>query len=765
VSETDSLLAAVADAPAIDPGAGIGERVDRYRIVRRVGAGTYGVVYEAEDVELGRRVALKVLREDWRGDAKALSRLRQEAITVARLAHPNVVVLYDHGSEGGVPFLVFELIDGASLREWLAAEPRSVEAILRVFRAAGEGLAAAHGAGLIHRDFKPANVLLGRDGTVRVADFGLARGSDPVDKAEPSAPHQTTQAGTPRYMAPEAQRGEPVSARADQYAFFVALEEALGDRCPRWLRPVIARGRQAEPTARFPTMEAVVAALRPPRRTWPWLTVAALSATAVAFAATREPAAPCAVDPSALRGVWDAETRAAVRDQPRLTTLLDGYAHTWLEARADACRATRVSRTQSEHVLDLRMACLDQRRDALALVTSSGLTPPQAVRAATGLPAIDVCAAVPALLAVDPVPPGRKDDAAQIRRLAEKARLLGRLPRNKEALSLAVLVYAWAATLPSAPLEAFGLYVLGVQQEALGDAPGAERTLRMAMERAIDGRDLPLLGRILSYLVVNVGRVQGRWDEAETISVQALAVTREWDPAPRSEANTLMFQTLVASARGQYADALRRSDQTLLVVRRMAVREPGMEGEIWNTRAGILRNLGRRAEGIDAYRVALALFALVPEYATNAAVGMTNLGTVELEDRRWDEAVRLLDTAVTVIEREQGPDTTRGWKVKLIRAQALVGRGDVPRGLSEGATAIAALRQKGLPAPELLPMETEHAKLLALAPGHEAEARAAFSATIEQQRKVLGDTHPDVKANLDRLAALPQGQALPRKPF
>ena len=172
-------------------------------------------------------VALKQLRPCAGGSEASLPSEESwipEARALARLDHPNVVTLYEVVPHADAHFLALERVDGVTLRSWLRLRRRTTEEILEVFLAAGHGLEAAHAAGIVHRDFKPDNVLVGRDGRVRVADFGLAM---PITLQAP-----VKAAGTPRYVAPEQARGEPPDARSDQYSFAVALLEALSGAIP-----------------------------------------------------------------------------------------------------------------------------------------------------------------------------------------------------------------------------------------------------------------------------------------------------------------------------------------------------------------------------------------------------------------------------------------------------------------------------------------------------------------------------------------------------
>ncbi|HUS30122.1 MAG TPA: protein kinase [Kofleriaceae bacterium] len=283
-----------------------GSKVGRFVVEGQLGAGGMGVVYAAHDRELDRRVALKVLKGT--DDAEQRTRLMREGQAMARVTHENVITVHEVGMEGSMVFLAQELLDGGSLRDWLLADKkRSQSEILAKFIAAGRGLAAAHRAGLVHRDFKPDNVLLGKDGRVRVSDFGLARslessaaalaetqkggGSTDENLANPMLTMTRTGAvmGTPLYMSPEQHAGEPADERSDQFSFCVALYEALhGDTpfpgktavaladavmsgrmkpppktadVPSRIRKILLRGLSTIPGERYPSMDALLADL------------------------------------------------------------------------------------------------------------------------------------------------------------------------------------------------------------------------------------------------------------------------------------------------------------------------------------------------------------------------------------------------------------------------------------------------------------------------------------------------------------------------
>ncbi|HXI56172.1 MAG TPA: bifunctional serine/threonine-protein kinase/formylglycine-generating enzyme family protein [Polyangia bacterium] len=235
-----------------------GSTVGRYLVLERLGAGAMGVVYAAYDPKLERKIALKLLRpQPGRGDqARRTARLEREAQATAKLSHPNVVGIFDVGVHEDQVFMAMEYLAGGTLRDWLKAEKRPWRDIVKMFIAVGQGLAAAHTEGLIHRDFKPDNVLLDKNGVPKVVDFGLVRLSPGIDVTASGSNEENAEdsdgaaatlppmgqmpaaltrtgalAGTPAYMAPEQFLGKPINAKTDQFAFCVALYEALyGER-------------------------------------------------------------------------------------------------------------------------------------------------------------------------------------------------------------------------------------------------------------------------------------------------------------------------------------------------------------------------------------------------------------------------------------------------------------------------------------------------------------------------------------------------------
>ncbi len=263
-----------------------GAKLDRYVIGNVLGAGGMGIVYAARDPALARDVAIKVLRPDFaRRDPEASRRIEHEARVMARISDPNVLCVFDVGTVGSQVYIAMEIASGGTLRSWIDHGERSIGEVLEVFVAAGRGLVAAHAAGVVHRDFKPENVLIGKDGRVRVTDFGLAH--DYVATADDAA--SLPIAGTPAYMAPEQFEGGSVDARTDQFSFCIALYEALygkrpfagktleqladsvthgqlepppsKQRVPASIRAILLRGLSVVPGDRFPTLAELLKAL------------------------------------------------------------------------------------------------------------------------------------------------------------------------------------------------------------------------------------------------------------------------------------------------------------------------------------------------------------------------------------------------------------------------------------------------------------------------------------------------------------------------
>ena len=375
-------------------------RIGRFAVLERLGQGGMSIVYAAYDDELDRKVALKLLRPEG-GGPNSSARLRREAQAIARLSHANVVPVYEVGEHEGRVFIAMEFVRGATLRQWLDPSRRDWDACHAVLLQAAEGLAAAHRAGVVHRDFKPDNVMVDEEGRVRVLDFGVAAidGDERAhtwsdrDRDDQSLTRDGAIVGTPLYMAPECLAGEPASPLSDQYSFAAVCFEALAGRrphhattltelerattreavfppdtaAPSSVRAALLRALHPDAAQRHPDMDALLAALRvrKTRRTWIPVTAAGLLTTAAVVGwASAERRDECAAARDALTAVWSPAQKARVREaslreQPAVslrtwesaTEALDRYAADWATTQTQSCGLNLDGEAALEHAL------------------------------------------------------------------------------------------------------------------------------------------------------------------------------------------------------------------------------------------------------------------------------------------------------------------------------------------------------------------------------------------------------------------------------
>jgi len=721
-----------------------GAVVGRYVVLDEIGAGAMGAVYRAYDPELDRSVALKVVDSAATPDAAA--RLAREAKALAQLSHPNVVAVHDVGSYNGDVFIAMGLVEGRTLRQWRTegSTPPPLSEVIDVFAAAGRGLAAAHRAGIVHRDFKPDNVLLGDDGRVQVVDFGIARApeqdgdvpdawgdtaqwerlsnkeqerdkdpetSQTINKLSAPLTHAGAMLGTPAYMSPEQFRCQPADAKSDQFGFCVALYEALygrrpfagqavvelranilagnvrpppsDSRVPARVRKIVERGLRVAPSERYPSMDDLLSELaRDPRAT---ATRVALAAGALLIAALalvaifRGPAAPtlCTSEDRHLRGVWDEARRAAARDAflaserpfaaatvERVAAELDGYSQDWVAMRTETCEATHVAGTQSEHLMDLRIACLDDRLSSLSALVDvftgavDAETVEKALPAAIELPRLDGCADTRALTAAIPPP----EDAAtrarvkSLRRRLADARALEATGRYADALAVTGDMQTEVGGVGYEPLEAELLLRTGTLQLLAGEFDSAEKTLREAILHGARARDDVLTADAWIRLMETLAE-QARYDDALALKLGTRSAVVRAGDEPRQEGTLEKAIGGLLYSKGQYDLAFEHKQRALdLTVSALGADHPIVAGAL-NSLGNNYYARGRYDEARHHWERALEIReeALGAEHPL-VALSVYNLGIVAYSEARYQRSETMFRRALRLFRQAYGEE-------------------------------------------------------------------------------------------------------------
>jgi len=761
-----------------------GAKVGRYLVIEEIGKGGMGVVYKAYDPELDRKVALKVMTlvpHEGESLSEPRARLLREAQALAQLAHPNVVSVFDVGPYQDSVFVAMELLEGTTLKVWLNQDARPArEKILEVFLAAGRGLAAAHQAGLVHRDFKPENVIQGTDGRVRVVDFGLAKSAERHSDASLDAPLSQSRAdeshsterylttpltrvgslmGTPQYMAPEQLLRLETDARTDQFSFCVSLFEALflcrpfpgrtlreltrsvsqgmiaippDHGVPEWLVKVLVRGMEVVPASRYPSMEDLLDALgRDPdrerarrqaerRKMLRFVGAGGLLAAVPLgiWLSLSGRSNPCSGAAERLNGIWDPQVQRtvaqaftatrqvfAVETWTRVKLRLDGYAREWIALHDEACLATRVRKERSETLLDLQMACFNRRLFELQALTrelsrADALAVERSIQAASALSPVAGCADTVLLSSrVKPPPDGpSRVQAEQLRAELADAKVLDQTGAQQRSLELTSRAVARARALGYAPLLAEALYWNGRSLDELGRYDEAEKVFLEGARRADESEhdalraDLSLqLASLLIYrnarydealrllqysagLIVRLGnhaelaadyketeanifRRQGKFDEAQRIGVEALALRQKAQgpehPKTLSTAAQLGFALW---RKGDFASAAGIMKQNLAICERVF-------GPKHPRTTTALNNLGIMyweqgeldlAEPLLTRSLALNLERRGPNHI-DVAGSYCNLGLLFLKQGRYEKAREYLERDRQITTTLYGP--------------------------------------------------------------------------------------------------------------
>ncbi|MCX4245759.1 protein kinase domain-containing protein [Paraliomyxa miuraensis] len=510
-------------------------RVDRFALRRELGQGGMGTVWLAHDAQLDREVALKFLRRSTEGD-RAEQRLLEEAKSLAKLSHPNVVPVYDAGRHEGRVWVAMEFVPGRTLRAWVEGERPSARQRLEAWIEAGRGLAAVHAAGLVHRDVKPDNVLRGDDGRVRLIDFGLVRRAEVgvgeegmqtlpgsgsgaasgVDGDRPAAEPRTRTGGfvgTPAYAAPEQRTAAMADARSDQFAYCMSVWEALCGvrpgrerlperkgglvplpsraRMPGRVQRALSRGLSRDPALRFSSMDALLGALAPRRGRWLAAAVAGTGALGVTLGLLAAPseavAEPCANAGRAIDERWTDEHRGVVAaHDEELATLVDDWSMRWRDAARRACEEVHVEQLRPEATLGPRRACLQERLDELDVllaVERGGTRERLPVEWLGVLDEPGRCLS-PALLEADAgePPPELGDEVSRIRRELLVARWGMDDPNLERRRERVAVLYEASRGLGFEPLVGHAAHMCGQLAASAGDVVGARRCLGEALD-------------------------------------------------------------------------------------------------------------------------------------------------------------------------------------------------------------------------------------------------------------------------------------------
>jgi tetratricopeptide (TPR) repeat protein len=739
----------------------IGSTVGRYVVLEEAGHGGMGNVLRAYDPRLQREVALKEVRSAALGQS-ASERLIAEARAMARLSHPNVVSVFDvEQLEHERIVLVMEYVAGATLAAWLEEAQRPWRSIVDTFLLAGRGLAAAHGADLLHRDFKPSNVLVG-DAVVKVTDFGLATPaseslSEPGDEGSDETDPAELLMGTPRYMAPEQHRGETLRPATDQYAFCVALWEALcgqppfvgrrlaakkADGPPSWPNPsiprsiaaAVRRGLSPAPDDRWPSMSALLDALsgnRSSRHRRAFVALGALGAFGAVGAAVEARLTArdelCAGAEAQLQGIWDGQRREQVRAAmagtgasyvelvwTRTQTQLDEYASQWTWMYTEACEATTVRGEQSPEVMDLRMACLHRAKVSLTAAIEVLASADREVVGKVedmlhGLRSLDHCEDVAALQADVEAPSA--DDAAAVaeaRTLLAEAKALReatRLDAAQAKLDAAISVVAdvdYRAVHTEATLET------GLLHFSRGRYEDADASLRRALSDGLDAGQLDLAWQAARMLMIVVGSELARMDEGLRYREIAEGLA---GGDPEREAHVYAALSDVLRERGDFAESLTAARKALELRERVLDPDDPSVANARNRLANALLHTGDVEEAEAQNEIALEALRRVLGAAHPDTISTHNQrGAVLMVRRRYADSEQLLRELMPLVAEAYGDEHPR---------------------MASTRTNLGWMLYSG---------------------GKHAEAEVEFRAALEIHEKTLEPDHPEVAKTMNNLA-------------
>lgn len=690
-ASTQHLLAALADKTAY------GQKIGRYVLLSHLGQGGMGFVYTAYDPKLDRTIALKLIRPDF-DRATGRTRLMREAQAAARLKHPNVVTIYEAGEAMGLAYIALEYVQGASVRQWLRQGPHPWRRVLSLFLEAGAGLAAAHRAGILHRDFKPDNILLDDEGHPKVADFGLAAGIrddalqqtfDNTSDSDASLDMRLTQTGTllgtPPYMAPEQHLCADVDARADIYSFAVSLYEALTgthpfadattldqllaakqkppvfpsrNKVPGWLRAVVIRGLQPDPAARWPTLDAMLTALRanPAVRRGLQAAVATIAVGVVGVLGFQayersQIAEACRAEGQAIYDIWTPKKVEQIgaafaatkldytqdsweRARPRVDAYVDAYA----TKREDLCRAGELNHSIRPALLARARECFDRGEAAVEKLATAWTTPKtlsvtRAPGQAASLPWIGEC--------------------TDTDRLARIVSLDAHVPRQT--------------------YEALRTQYRQARQVAHEADAARARDLAVEVEREALAVGAISLASAASLTICNAYQQQQNYPEVETACTRSYLQSVE----ASDHEGAVHAAAFLANVYGQAFHQQQQSQLWLDIAKAhhavIASDGPDPQGaRLQSAQAYFYQDFNQPKKAIAAFRTAIAQYnELYGEMSDVSAPLWTSIAYIAIDQEDWATAQQAIDQARTVHLQVFGPRHPLTSQVEWYRAVIL----------------------------------------------------------------------------------------------
>ena len=802
--------------------------LERYVVVEIIGRGGLGLVYAAHDPALERKVAIKLIRSRRQRDrSQATARFLREAQALAKLSHPNVVIVYDVGTydDGGPSaFVVMEFIPGKTLTAWLAPE-RDVSEIVRTFVLAGRGLEAAHAQWLVHRDFKPDNVMVGDDGTVKVLDFGLALidgqgpssigvSVDPMAGSEPLSSPRLTEAGlvmgTPAYMAPEQHLGRGIGPAADQFSFCLALLRALrggskiydaesladlavhksqgrilerpdDDRTPRHVERILLRGLSPRPEDRWPTMEALLAALtaRAPMR-WGLAALGGIGLVGLGVLAASQPtaAAWCEDGADRVERVWTSTRRDEIKARlqqadPKLAPEACAALQTWSVAEvngwSNAYRDTCDKLGSGElepSVFDQRMQCLRMLAASREGLAEALLEPTE--RLVAGLPdqlssmrPISECGD-DGRLALEAILPARVEDrerVIQLRERLQRARTLSESAQLDAAREMVLAAVLEAREIGFEPVVAETAVAMGLLELDAGSFEEAVVAFEDAAAAAESSRqDFAATEAASSATFVLATRL-GRPEEAKRWLARARSSLERAGRPAELELRVVLGETALLYGAEDYAGVADLLAEFLVRFEPHNAKDRLQVTVLLGNLATAQQMLGDYPAAIARLQEALALrIELLGADHPKIALLRFNLANTYSKAGSYREAIEEYDLAIESVETRLGPEHFEVANFYAGRGVALKKQGRYDDARRDYEHALDVMRKSvGADAPQVA-MLLANLGNLAKRTGDPKQALELHQQALVIREKRLGSEHSDTASSLDDIGSLLRDQ-------